>query len=182
MITKENKHMRRYFLSLIFLPLLIHCGKEQADPPPQSDLSFVYNGQTYSGNINGGPILDNYYRFSGIEIHSVFPGVLKYLIVPSGCAYLIPQGPYIPVGSDCIPQPGDPADSSKVYSYRSGSINYSFSNCKHKVGYDSGPGGVGRFEYDECLVTGTFSLTLANKNNEIIEIKNGSFTFYPVRK
>jgi len=175
--------MTRYLLLLIFLPVLIQCSKEHTDSPPKNDLSFQYNGQTYSSNTVGGPILDNYYRFIGFEIRdSVLPGVLSYQIFPSGCAYLIPQGLFFSLRADCIPEPLDPADSSKVYLYRSGSVSYSFSNCKHKKAYDSGPGGAGRVEYDECVVSGTFSLTLGNGNNEIIEIKNGSFTFYPVRK
>jgi len=175
--------MRRYFYFLVFVLFLIHCGKEHEPRPQQNDMSFQYNGQTYSGNTIGYPILDNSYVFRGIEIRgSVLPGFLTYSIFSSDCAYLVPQGLFYSLGADCRPEPMNPADSSKVYFYRAGSLNYSFYDCEHKEGYLPGPGPAGRVEYDECVVSGTFSLTLANKNNEVIEIKNGSFTFYPVRK
>ena len=58
--------------------------------------------------------------------------------------------------------------------------NYSYSGCKHKKAYE--PIAGIQIEYDECAVTGTFSVTLANYFNETIVITNGSFTFYQVRK
>src|SRR4030095_2675180 len=113
--------------------LLVQCKKGSDNTFVPNKLTYQFNGQTFSDPNNGGPILDNYYRFIGIEMRdSVLPGVLKYYIFPSpsGCAYLVPQGLYFTLGPNCMPAPVDPADSSKVYLYRSGSINYSFSNCK----------------------------------------------------
>ena len=172
--------MRWYFFFLAFLPFIIHCNKDHAGAS-ENNFSFQYNGQTYNGSDNGWPILENDYRFRGIAIRndSVLPGIIFFHISPSGCAYLIPKG-FDPIPTaDCRFVPADPADSAKVYLYRSGSINYSFSNCRNKTGFDQA---YGRIDYEECTVKGTFSLTLANNNNEVISLSNGSFVFRPVRK
>ena len=81
--------MKHWLLILIFLPLLINRRKKQ-DPPWGNNLSFEYNGQTFSGSANGFPILDNDYKFKGIAIQdfSIFKVVIYFYIVPSGCAYL----------------------------------------------------------------------------------------------
>jgi hypothetical protein len=65
-------------------------------------------------------------------------------------------------------------DSTKIYFYRSGSVQYSVTDCEYHSGYtiDGTPS-----SWDECTITGSFALTLGNKNNDLIEIKNGSFRY-----
>ncbi len=72
--------MKHWLIILIFLPLLINCRKKQ-DAPPGNNMSFEYNGQTFSGSVNGFPILDNDYKFKGIAIQdfSIFKRVFYFI-------------------------------------------------------------------------------------------------------
>jgi len=168
-------------LSCFSLLLLIHCRKESVvTDSPENILTYQYSGQNYTDT--GSAILDPDNKIQGIEFRnsSVFGGIIFFYSLPANCAFLVPDNSSYMLLAGCRLSFADPVDSSKIYYYRSGAINYSYSNCKHKIVHDLVTGI--HAEYDECSVTGTFSLTLGNKNNEKIAVTNGSFVFKDVRK
>jgi len=180
--------MPRLFAVIIFIIVLSGCSKKN-EPPIQDNapkFSFEFNGKRYSGSNIAGYIIYNG-SFGGIFLtrEDLFGGSIYYYrnsSLSNNCAYLSPTGQQLVAQQPgCILyNNGNPIDSVKVYSYRSGSMNYSTSNCKHKKEPDLVFGGY--IEYDVCDINGTFSLTLGNKNNQTIVITNGSFTIYEIRR
>ena len=166
--------------------LLFSCSKQRDDDVQNKDpkFSFEFNGTKYNGPNIGGIIIYNG-TMDGVFItrEDLFGGTINFYrnsSMSNDCAYLTPTGQqFVLQQPGCILNNGNPIDSVLVFLYRSGSINYSTSNCTRKRVPDLVFGGY--LEYDECDVTGTFSLTLGNKNNQTIVITNGSFTFYGVR-
>jgi|GEM_PF-6758024 len=179
--------MLRLFAGSIFIIILSGCGKKNEPPLEigEPKFSFEFNGTKYSGPGVAGYIVYNG-SFGGlfIERDDLFGGSIyfyKNSSLSNNCAYLMPTGQQVVAQQPgCILyNSGNPIDSVKVYLYRSGSMNYSTSNCKHKKEPDFVFGGY--IEYDVCDINGTFSLTLGNKNNQTIVITKGSFSIYEIR-
>lgn len=179
--------MKRLFASILFIIVLSSCTKknEPADPDNAPKFSYEFNGKKYSGSgVAGYIVYNNSFNGIVIEREDLFGGTISFhknSSLSNNCAYLTPTGQQFVVQQPgCIfYNYGNPIDSVKVYFYRSGIMNYSTSNCKHKKEPDLVFGGY--IEYDVCDINGTFSLTLGNKNNQTIVITNGSFTIYEIR-
>lgn len=179
---------RLFFLlsGIFFLLQLTNCNKHSTDTPPaaeQPEFSFTYNGQTYSGMNYCAVMLDGGSRLEGVHIlkEDILGGKIIYYTQP-GCAYLQPTGTLIsPNMPGCLltNYGGSIIDSSRVFIYRSGSINLSYSNCVHKKYPNIIFGGF--FEYDECTVTGDFSLLLGNNSGQTKSI-TGLFKFVGIRR
>ena len=107
---------------------------------------------------------------------SVFGGQIDF--IRAGCAYLAPLNKVVYVNDpNCQLSIKDdygnfqPIDSVQTYIYQSGSLNISFSNCQPKSGTDFATGLP--YSYNVCRASGTFDLTLINKDNQTIKITNG---------
>jgi hypothetical protein len=115
-----------------------------------------------------------------IDMLQVFEGYIYFR--GNGCAYMAPENSVPSItepGCVLTDQTGGsnfPIDSVLVYYYQSGSLNSTISDCKGYSGTDFGTGLP--YAYSECKVSGTFDLTLVNKNNQTIKITNGVFSNY----
>jgi hypothetical protein len=167
-----------------FFSLFTGCKKSSDSISYETKISFTYNGQQYNHNsssnimtdvilVQGIPLFVN---FTGIEIGD--PGLLGGTIIilsrSSGniqCSYLRPTGMLVSssAGNCNLTNGGNPIDSVQVYWYESGSINFSYSDCRNLTGATI-PG------QKDCKTTGSFDLILTNKNNQKIKLTNGSFT------
>ena len=173
--------MRRLLLVISAIVVLFTCCKKTSDDKV-NQFNFEFNGTKYKQLTNAGLLI-----FGGeldvifIERPELFGGTIFYHTnssISNNCAYLYPTGEHFLLKQPgcIIDNGGNPIDSAKVYLYRSGHLNYSKINCRHKK--EPAPSGGGTIEYDECDVTGTFNLTLVNKNNQTIVISKGSFFYY----
>ncbi|MBL0271508.1 MAG: hypothetical protein IPQ06_00190 [Chitinophagaceae bacterium] len=177
-----------FFLS--FIILVQSCKKQAADVPAATEypeFSFTYNGQTYSGMNNCELLMDNGSRLEGIGINKedVFGGKIFFYsqaFNPSApfnnCAFLQPTGTLIVKNlPGCLLTNfnGSPIDSSRVFIYNSGSISTAYTNCKLKTDPFT------NIQYEECRVTGSFSLVIGNNSGQTKKI-TGSFKFLNIRK
>jgi len=140
------------------------------------EFSFTYNGEEYHNtpsnlDADGFDFSDEGKYHINIYMPDVFDGEIYFDI--SNCAYMNLSGTYVTLGQHCnLTAYADgqtmPIDSSKVFIYQSGSLKHSISDCKkHSLG--SG------LDWTTCRASGSFDLTLKNKDNETIEITNGTF-------
>ena len=163
-------------LITLLAAMLFSCSNE-----PNEEFSFTYNGKKYhntSANLNIGVILPGIQRIF-IHMPDVFGGEIYFDI--QNCAYLVPEFPGSYIGQNCTLYSTDqytPIDSSKVFAYQSGSLNLTIGECNTYTVED--PFGFFSYEVTTCQVSGTFDLTLVNKNNETIEITNGLINNFPV--
>lgn len=167
--------------AICFLLFLPGCKKnpdivQVATESPE--FSFTYNGQTYTGMSNC-LLLTSGDRLEGFAINKedVFGGKIYYYSQPTNCAFLQPSGTLIAKnfpGCTLTNADGSPIDLSRVFIYQSGSINTTYSNCKHKKDPFT------NIEYNECIVTGSFSLAVGNNAGQIKNI-TGSFKFLGIR-
>lgn len=166
------------FFAVFSLVSLISCRKDTGLALIVEDkITYTYNGQQYTSNTagcilsqlvgwqGGSPILG----FYGLAIDN--PAILggKVWLVgstsnPWNCGYLEPTGISVQRGmGNCdLRTNGGPIDSVAVYLYESGSLQISSNECTSGTGY--------------CKVTGTFDVTLVNKNGQRIVLTNGSFS------
>jgi hypothetical protein len=115
-------------------------------------------------------------NFGGLVIDdvSIFQGKLILIATSPGpfqCAYLQPAGSSVfATGGNCnmLNNGGVPIDSVQVYWYETGSVNYTYSDCRDISGTTI-PG------QKDCAITGSFDLTLTNKNGQKMRFTNGSF-------
>jgi hypothetical protein len=176
------------FFCWIFSIALLHgsCKKSTDTPSYESKISFTYNGQSYTRKapsslntniilVQGVPLFVNFYGLviedeanllgGRVIITAPDPGILR-------CAFLQPTGSSVSApGGNCsqLNNGGNPIDSVAVYWYESGSLNFSYSDCRDLTGTTI-PG------QKDCGVTGSFDLTLTNKNGQKIRLTNGSFS------
>ena len=155
--------------------LLSGCSNESNE-----EFSFTYNGKNYhntSSNLNVGVITSGI-KHIFIRMPDVFGGEIYFDL--NNCAYLVPKIPGSYIGANCTLYSTDqdtPIDSSKVFTYQSGFLNLTIEECNTKTVED--PYGIFSFEVTTCMVSGTFDLTLVNKDNETIEITNGIINNFP---
>jgi len=109
----------------------------------------------------------------------VFGGKIFFDI--NNCAYLVPEILNSYIGANCtlyITNDQDtPIDSSKIFSYQSGSLDLNIGECNTHTVEDIW--GLISYEVTTCMVSGTFDLILVNKDNETIEITNGIINNFP---
>ena len=168
---------------LSFITLLLFelsgCKKEDVSNSNQNSgsdyISYTYNGINYKSGLS----------FTGNGIRIVIPGEPGqqiYFSLPT-CAFAIPDGiiyGYNSINGVCTPSlGGQEADPLKVYLYRSGTLSYSYSNCYDSPVMVYGTNGGTRL-VRLCTVSGKFDLTLINSNEEIITIRNGTFTLHNI--
>ena len=177
-------------LTAIFLTyFFIGCKKDNGDVSPEIDeFSFYYNGQKFNysitANVANAGVAKGADGNPDIHIYmtDVFNGTIRFL--NTGCAFLEPPFNTVSVGQGCILSSVDslgnsiPIDSIKVFIYQSGTSNVSFTNCVRKSGFDIITGL--NYQYDDCAASGTFDLTLSNKNDSTIKITNGIVKFHHV--
>ena len=176
--------------AICFLLFLQGCKKNPDNVSVTTEypeFSFAYNGQTYSGMSYCELPMDGGSRLEGIVINNeaLFGGKIYYYsqafnpLQPfNNCAFLQPTGTLIVKnlpGCLLTNANGSPIDFSQVFIYQSGSINTAYSNCKHKKDPFT------NVEYDECTVTGSFSLVIGNNAGQTKNI-TGSFKFPGIRK
>ena len=122
------------------------------------EFSFTYNGQTYTNPDYGSPI-EGQRDIAGIEIRKpdVLGGIVRF-IWSTNCAYLQPTGMDISYNDNTCTffVMGAAVDSSRIFTYGSGSKNYTITNCKTKKDWLNGG------TYNTCTISGSFSLVLIN--------------------
>ncbi len=145
-----------FIVLLILLTQLTGCKKNSGHE--MWEFSFTYNGQTYTGAEYGSP---REFRgdILGIEIRKpdVLGGVVRF-IWANNCAILEPTGMDISFNENSCAfyTTGSPVDSSKIFTYSSGSGNTTATNCKTKRDR------LNRVDYTTCTISGSFSLVLIN--------------------
>ncbi len=174
----EMRHLMFVSLALI----LVSCSKDENPNIPETDkFSWTYNGLTYNylisndHTVNAGAGKGQNGNASIIfDMSEALGGTIYF---EKGCAYLEPLGSSISQNQGCLLTDKDdaghiiPIDSTKVFIYQSGSFNINFSNCTKKTGVDFVTGIS--YQYDVCAVSGSFDLTLVNKDNTTIKISDG---------
>lgn len=174
--------MFRLLTAIFFLMILSNCNKENENPTNQPKISFEFKGKKYEITDGVGIMLYND-AFEAILISrpDLFGGTITFhkSSLIQNCAYLSPTNQYITWDPGCIlKNNGTAIDSVQVYLYRSGTLNYTKSNIRRKKERTTAGTWV---EYDVYDLTGTFSLTLGNKNNQTISVTKGSFIYYEIR-
>jgi len=174
-----------WLLIIAVFVLASGCKKNSDSVSYETKINFTYNGQQYSrtspSSISSNVIVVQtwplFVNFAGLIIDdpALFQGKLILLATSPGpfqCAYLQPTGSSVfATGGNCnmLNNGSNPIDSVQVYWYESGSVNYTYSDCKAISGTTI-PG------QKDCAITGGFDLTLTNKNGQKIRLTNGSFT------
>jgi len=171
--------VRLFFLSVLFLIILTQLAgcKKNSSVKEKNEITFTYNGQTYT-NIDTFKLFGGYSNFLGFEFysHAVLGGKLHYSWItnPSGtttyeCAYIEPTGLDIFNDNTCtFFTGGTPVDSSKIYTYISGSKNFTFPDCKTETFLGQST--------TYCTISGNFTLVLAN-NAGLTKTITGTFKF-----
>jgi len=149
---------------------------------PDSEFSFTYNGNDYPYKSKySGSVGVSRQGIRSIYIHraDVFGGDIYFNM--NNCAYMAPELSNVYRDPACnltshINGQILPIDSSKVFTYQSGSLNLTISECKT---YPNKYSISGPSSYSVCKASGTFNLTLVNKGGETIEITNGIINNFP---
>ncbi|MEO6613595.1 MAG: hypothetical protein ABIT05_12460 [Chitinophagaceae bacterium] len=178
---------KKCIIFLLMTPLVFFtgpgCKKFIDNTSYETKINFTYNGQQQS---RGSTIFSNiiivqneflFVNFAGLGIkdqNNLFGGDIYITATNPGtiiCAYLQPTGSSVSTtGANCqLQSGGNPIDSVAVYWYESGSLNFSYSDCKDLTGAIV-PG------QKDCAINGTFDLVLTNKNNQKMRLTNGSFS------
>jgi len=169
--------MNKYLSIVITVAALLFsnaCSKQEDEL--HGEFSFTYNGKEYQNSPSnldddGFEVSNEGIRHIYFYMPDVFGGEIYF--DTHNCAYLIPQGTIVTKGENCnlssfVNGQIVPIDSSKVFTFQSGTLKLFISDCKtHSLG--SG------LDWSTCRASGTFDLTLANNLNETIEITNGIF-------
>ena len=158
------------FRSILLLVILLQsAGCRKFSEDNSWEFSFTYNGQTYKGSEFGSP-RELQGDVVGIEIHKpdVLGGVVKFIWI-NNCAILEPAGMDISFNfNSCAFYSPTPVDSSKIFTYSSGSGNTVASDCENK----HEP--IFNVDYTTCTISGSFSLVLVNNAGDTKTI-TGSF-------
>lgn len=163
--------VRQFFLFIVFLILLTQltgCKKETG--AGMWEFSFTYNGQTYTGSEYGSP-MEAQGDIVGMEIRKpdVLGGTVKFSWL-NNCAFLEPTGMDIAFNYNTCAffVTGGTVDSSKIFTYSTGSGNTTATNCKNKRDRLNG------VDYTTCTISGSFSLVLIN-NAGVTKSITGTF-------
>lgn len=145
-----------FVMLLLLLTQLTGCIKYSGSE--RWEFSFTCNGQTYTNPDFGSPI-EGQGDIVGIEIRKpdVLGGVVRFSWI-NNCAFLEPTGLdiYYNYNTCAFFIAGGPVDSSRIFSYKSGSKNTAITNCKTKNDRLNG------VTYNTCTISGSFSLVLSN--------------------
>ena len=160
------------------------CSKESELMPDPGEFNFTYNGKDYHMtpyNLNVEVSSKGKNRIN-IHLPGVFGGEIYFDV--NGCAYMAPELTTIYTDLHCnltskVDGINVPIDSSKVFIYQSGSLNLTISDCSTNTSENPHPDGGSSSTVTSCRASGTFDLTLVNKNNETIEITNGVIKDFP---
>ncbi|MBC7875011.1 MAG: hypothetical protein H7Y01_13495 [Ferruginibacter sp.] len=177
--------MKYKFLIFFICLFLAGCKKLFDTTSYETKINFTYNGQQYTRTSPSRILTDLLFvqneflvvNFTGLRIED--PSLLGGNIYidartqgPVRCAFLSPPGTSVfAAGGNCnnLQSGNGPIDSVSVYWYESGSLNFSYSDCKAvTVAIVQGQ--------KDCAISGTFDLSLTNKNNQKIRLTNGSFS------
>lgn len=179
-----NQFLKFSFTTIFIIIVLTSCTKNSFSVSSKTKIGFTYNGQQYERTSPSNILTDIivvqrtplFVNFTGISIEdqNLFGGTILILSRNPGsiqCAYFRPAGMSVSSsGGNCIlTNGGNPIDSVQVYWYESGSLNYSYSDCRDLTGTTV----AGQ---KDCGITGNFDLTLTNKNNQKIKLTNGYFS------
>jgi hypothetical protein len=172
--------MNRCFLFIIFSLLFTACSKNKDDNKVERYVRFTYNGQQYEANWPGSYVSTQFIlpefifaNFSGLYISrpDIFNGDIVVMASQANglqCAYLRPTGTNVTGMCNSLIDNGNPIDPLRTFWLESGTIGFNYSQCENLTN-------VTVQGQQLCTVTGTFSFTLTNKNNQKIIITNGSF-------
>lgn len=171
--------MKKFLAIISSISVLLLCQAcSKVDPlvePEIEEFSFTYNGRYYTENSSENAQINKWLDKVSITIDmvDVFGGIIYF--DETDCAYLKPEFNTVYIGEACnlmTITDGNtvPIDSVKVFQYQSGSFNVFLDKCEmhsweHPIG--------GTVEYEVCVASGTFDLSLVNKNNETIELSDG---------
>jgi hypothetical protein len=169
--------MRKIFLTtaansflILFLFLLTTGCKKDHEPGSNPRLSFTYEGKQY--NLPQSDAAGYWAIYNGgLEIRrpDIFGG---YIFFPkSGCALFAPVNTEIQLDNNCQYYSSGAIDSTNLYHFESGSLKIHYANCHIETGKDWFTGTPYSIEY--CIASGTFDLTLKNKEGKLIIITNG---------
>ncbi len=178
--------MKKVFLYCCLASLFFSgtgCKKPGDGTSYETKISFTYNGQQYHRSntiFSNLMIVQNeilFVNFSGLGIkdeNNLFGGDIYITAHNPGtidCAFLQPTGSSVSTtGNNCqLHNGGNPIDSVAVYWYESGSLNFTYTDCKALTGTIV-PG------QKDCAISGTFDIVLTNKNNQKMRLSNGSFS------
>lgn len=161
--------------------IIFSCKKDSGSKIDTNQFTFTYNGIVYNAAMNNNQANAAAINVGGasgifIDMPSIFGG--RIFFRRAGCAYLEPGSQVINVTEpncqlsiqDNFGNP-QPIDSAEAYIYQAGSLNVSFSECQFKKEVDIFTGQTN--QYQVCRASGTFDLTLINKNNQKIILTNG---------
>jgi hypothetical protein len=168
--------------------ILVGCSKDEYAKTSETDsFSWTYNGRIYTYSIKDN--VANAGAKKGIngsvsimlDMSETLGGTIYF---EKDCAYLEPLGSTVLMEQGCVLTERDgagyviPIDSTKVFIYQDGAFNVSFSNCVTKTSVDFFTGESS--QYNDCAASGSFSLTLVNKNNVSIVISDGKVNLHHV--
>ncbi len=179
----------RHLLFVSLALILVSCSKDENPNIPETDkFNWTYNGRTYNliikndvANAGAGKGQNGNVAII-FDMSEALGGTIHF---EKDCAYLEPLGSSISQNEGCLLTDKDeagniiPIDSTKVFIYQSGSFNISFSKCVKKTSVDLLTGQSS--QYDDCAASGSFDLTLVNKDNDIIVISDGIVDLHHVR-
>lgn len=175
------KKLIQIIIPSLLLISTMSCKKDAATgdrSTQKSSLDFNYNGKQYyltytnDGAQDWGASTNDIY----INRPDIFGGIIR--LVSPNCGYMEPYEGAVYSNANCelTNTSGMPIDSVVVYTYQSGSIELTYSNCETKHGYDIITGT--NYTYKICDGNGTFSLNLKNKEDKLIKITNGIIKIY----
>ncbi len=169
-------------LALLMLSGISLTCKKSADTgsPQDSYFNFTVNGTAHSLPFKEG-ISEWSITNNSIYINrpDIFNGIINF--PKDGCAYLEPVGSSVVADDNChLTQYGLPIDSSTVYIFEKGAKSINYTNCRSGTTFDPDTGAP--IPYEVCDVDGSFFLTLKNRENKTIEIVEGSFRVYDLRR
>jgi hypothetical protein len=157
----------RTVIGLLFMIQFTGCKKYPG--VEMWEFSFTYDGKTYNNSEYGSPV-EYQGDIVGIEIRKpdVLGGVVRFEWT-NNCAFLEPTGMEIFFNyNTCTFFTATSVDSSKIFTYASGSASTTASGCKTRHDPFNG------VDYTVCTVSGSFSLVLVN-NAGITRSITGSF-------
>jgi len=175
--------MKKLLIILISSTIIVltYGCSTQTDPLPEHEMkkefSFTFNGQDYlfpDDKFTNVTVESFLGKFSfTLNMINVFGGEVYF--DNDGCGYLAPDNYTIYKNWECMLTSQEnghivPIDGTKVFTYQSGYLNVTLSHCQVITERE----GLTEYSYTTCIASGTFELTLANNNNETIEITNGT--------
>ena len=182
MSSKPAIQWRIRLLGLLVLSGISLTCKKSSDNKSAQDsfFNFTVNGTPHSLPYKEG-IAEWSIINSSIYINrpDIFNGVIYFPY--ENCAYLEPPGSNVEADNDChLTQNGLTIDSAAVYIFENGTKSINYTNCRSGTTLDPDTGGP--IPYEVCDVDGSFFLTLKNNENKKIEIVEGSFRVYNLRR